>query len=148
MSVEPGGVELLSKVFYPLIAKTADSNFLQTAGFVASLSRTAEVNSRGVERLAGRLTHVQPEVRRQFAELAVEVARRASAAETEAAAATASPVRLSLTARPSRRVSGALTTGGQPSLLPLGEGQGGEGVGQTRKRGRTSLAPKPSSSSR
>ncbi len=101
VSVEPGGVELLSKVFYPLIAKTADGNFLQTAGFVASLSRTAELNSRGVQRLAGRLTHVQPEVRRQFAELAVEVARRASAAETEAAATPVSPVGFSLTARPS-----------------------------------------------
>jgi hypothetical protein len=85
VSVEPGGVELLSKIFYPLIAKTADINFLQTAGFVASLSRTAEVNSRGVQRLAGRLTHVQPEVRRKFADLAFEVHRKAVAADSTAA---------------------------------------------------------------
>jgi hypothetical protein len=85
VSVEPGGVELLSKIFYPLIAKTADSNFLQTVSFVGSLSRTAEVNSRGVQRLAGKLTHVQPEVRRQFAGVAAAVARKASEQGTAAA---------------------------------------------------------------
>ena len=81
VSVEPGGVELLSKIFYPLIAKTADANFIQTAAFVASLSRTAELNGRGVQRLAGKLTHVQPEVRRRFADLALEIHRKATAAE-------------------------------------------------------------------
>ena len=47
LSVEPGGVELLTKVFHPLVEKTADANFTQTVAFVGSLSRTAEVNSRG-----------------------------------------------------------------------------------------------------
>ncbi len=96
VSVEPGGVELLTKIFYPLIAKTADANFLQTAGFVGSLSRTAETNSRGLKRLAGKLTHVQPEVRQQFADIVAEVARKASDADIRSAAAEPLP------ARPSR----------------------------------------------
>ena len=90
VSVEPGGVELLSKIFYPLIAKTADGNFLQTVAFVGSLSRTAEVNSRGVQRLAGKLAHVQPEVRRQFADVAANVARKASQPPPAPAALTVS----------------------------------------------------------
>ncbi len=75
--VEPGGVELLTKVFQPLLGKIADVNFLQTAAFVGSLSRTAELNSSGVRRLASRLTEVQPEVRDQFAVLAERVAQKA-----------------------------------------------------------------------
>jgi hypothetical protein len=43
------------------------------------------VNSRGVQRLAGKLTHVQPEVRRQFAGVAAAVARKASDQGTAAA---------------------------------------------------------------
>jgi hypothetical protein len=93
VSVEPGGVELLSKIFYPLIAKTADNNFLQTVSFVGSLSRTAEVNNRGVQRLAVKLTHVRPEVRRQFADVAAAVARKAAQEETTAAVLTASAPR-------------------------------------------------------
>ena len=93
VSVEPGGVELLTKIFYPLIAKTADGNFVQTAGFVGSLSRTAEMNSRGLKRLAGKLTHVQPEVRQQFADVVAEVARRASDPDMRSAAAEPVPAR-------------------------------------------------------
>ena len=40
LSVEPGGVELLTKVFHPLVEKTADGNFTQAVAFVGSLSRT------------------------------------------------------------------------------------------------------------
>lgn len=78
MQVEPGGAELLTKTFQPLVGKIADLNFTQTAAFVGSLSKTAEVNTLGVQRLASRLNGVQPEVRQQFAELAEQVADRAA----------------------------------------------------------------------
>ncbi len=74
LNVEHSGVELLTKAFQPLIGKVADTNFVQSVAFLGSLSRTAEVNCRGVQRLAGRLAHVRPENRLRLAELAAEVA--------------------------------------------------------------------------
>ena len=79
LHVEPGSAELLTKTFQPLVGKVADNNFVQTAGFLGSLSRTAEVNSRGVERLAGKLNNVQPQVRNEFAQITRRVARKATA---------------------------------------------------------------------
>lgn len=93
ISVEPGGIELLTKTVQPMIGKVADHNFTQTVAFVGSLSRTAEVNREGVERLAAKLFRVQPEHRQRFAEVASSVAQRV------ATAATASPRPAALVAR-------------------------------------------------
>ena len=79
LTIEPIGAELLTKTISPLLGKTADHNFTQTAMFVASLSRTAELNARSVRRLASQLNRVQPEVRAGFAEAATAVAQRAIA---------------------------------------------------------------------
>ena len=78
MNVDHLGVELLTKAFQPLVGKVADNNFTQTAGFLGSLSRTAERNHQGVQRLAKKLSKVQPDVREQFALLAEQVAEKAS----------------------------------------------------------------------
>ena len=78
MNVEHLGAELLTKAFQPLVGKVADMNFTRTAGFVGSLSQTTERNYRGVQRLAGKLLKVQPEVREQFARLAEQVAKKAT----------------------------------------------------------------------
>jgi hypothetical protein len=75
LNLEPGALELLTKSLQPLVGPVADANFTQTLGFVGSLSHTAEVNPRGMQRLAAKLTHVPPEVRQQFAEIADRVAR-------------------------------------------------------------------------
>ncbi len=76
LAVEPGAVELVTKAIHPLVGKIADNNFIQTAGFVSSLSRTAETNAPSVQRLASKLSYVQPEYRQQFAELAAAVAAK------------------------------------------------------------------------
>jgi len=76
VSVEPGAAELVARTLHPLVGKIVDNNFSQSVAFVGSLSRTSEVNSRGVQRLAEKLTHVQPEFRRQLAELTGGVAER------------------------------------------------------------------------
>jgi len=85
MNIEPGGAEFLTKTFQPLVGKVADQNFIQTADFLGSLFRTAEVNGRGMQRLASRLERVQPEVRREFAELLDQVAQRTGRPERPAA---------------------------------------------------------------
>jgi len=79
VSVENEGVELLAKAIHPLMGKTADNNFVQSVAFLGSLSRTAEVNLRGVMRLATRLSHVTPENRRSLAKLAADVAQKSTA---------------------------------------------------------------------
>ena len=76
ISVEPGMAELLTRTIHPMVGGVVDNNFTQTVAFVGNLSRTAEVNGRGVQRLAEKLAYVQPDVRKQFAELAGGVAAR------------------------------------------------------------------------
>ena len=71
-------MELITRAAYPLIGKTADNNFSQTAAFLGAQSRTIEVNNHGVQRLAAQLQRVQPQVRDRFAELAAGVAARAA----------------------------------------------------------------------
>lgn len=78
LNVEPGGAEFLTKTFQPMVGKVADLNFSQAVGFLGSMSRTAEVNNRGMQRLAKKLVRVQPEVRDQFAVLAGQVSQRAA----------------------------------------------------------------------
>jgi hypothetical protein len=85
LSVEPGAVEIVAKTLQPIAAKIADSNFTQTIAFLGSLSRTAEVNPAGVQRLASRLNNVAPEMREQFAIVAGKTAERAAASAPPAA---------------------------------------------------------------
>ncbi len=95
LNLEHAGAELLAKLFQPLTGKVADSNFCQTVAFAGSLSRTAELNSDGVRRLAGRLEHVQPAVRSRFAELADLVAQRSARYSLQRRSATPQVVTLS-----------------------------------------------------
>jgi hypothetical protein len=84
LSIDRVGVELLGKTISPLVGKTVDHNFAQTLAFVGSLSRTAEVNGRGVQRMSAQLTGAAPDVRQQFAELASGVAERSALAASHA----------------------------------------------------------------
>ena len=76
--IENMGVDLLAKTFQPLVTKSADYNFSETAAFVSMVSKTAERNSRGMVRLAAKLSATQPEVRQQFADVATQVGERAA----------------------------------------------------------------------
>jgi hypothetical protein len=78
VNVEPAGAELVTKTVQPIIGKVADNNFVQTVAFVGSLSRTAEVNAPGVQRLAANLLRVQPASREELARLAADVAEKAA----------------------------------------------------------------------
>jgi len=78
LAIEPLGAELIGKTVSPLLGKTADNNFIQTVAFVSSLSRTAEVNSRGVQRLATQLIRVQPDVRAEFSEVATQLEEKSA----------------------------------------------------------------------
>jgi len=78
ISIDSGGAEILARTLQPLVVKNADNNFIQTVAFLGSMSKTAEVNLAGMQRLAARLSHVQPETRQQFSDVAASVAHRAA----------------------------------------------------------------------
>jgi len=79
LSVDSGGAEMLVRTLQPLVVKNVDNNFIQTVAFLGSMSKTAEVNLGGMQRLAGRLTHVQSETRQQLSDVVASVAQRAVA---------------------------------------------------------------------
>jgi hypothetical protein len=70
------GLELLAKTFQPMVNKSADINFIETASFVSMVSRTSEQKPQGMQKFANKLQNVSPEVRTQFVEVAQQVAHR------------------------------------------------------------------------
>lgn len=85
VQIEPGGVEILTKTLQPFLTRIADANFVQTLAFVGSLSRTAELNTAGVQRLAGKLEGVDPQHRATLAQLAETIAIRHALSPAEIA---------------------------------------------------------------
>lgn len=77
VEIDHAGVELLARTLQMLVHRAADYNFVETAAFIGTVSRTAEVNPRGMERLAGKLTGIDPAVRGRFAELSREIGEQA-----------------------------------------------------------------------
>ncbi len=82
LSVDSGGAEMLVRTLQPLVVKNVDNNFIQTVAFLGSMSKTAEVNLGGMQRLVGRLTRVQSETRQQLSDVVASVAQRATANAT------------------------------------------------------------------
>ncbi len=77
IQIDHVGLDLLAKTIQPLLHRSADYNFVETASFFSTISRTAEANPAGMHRLAGKLTNLETDVRDRFAELAVATARKA-----------------------------------------------------------------------
>lgn len=82
LHVENVGVGVLAKTFQPLVGAAADHNFRETAAFLGSVSRAAEVNYAGMQRMAERLTKVDDSDRQKFAEMAEQMAVRAALLHT------------------------------------------------------------------
>ncbi len=83
LRIDNVGIDWIARTIQPLLGKTADHNFAETASFVASLSRTAENNPSGMGRLARRLAHVDPQTRQRLAEISQRVADRAEVAQSQ-----------------------------------------------------------------
>jgi len=86
LSVDSGAADLVARTLQPLMVKNVDNNFIQTVAFLGSLSKTAEVNPQGMQRLADRLANVQETTRQQLSEVVYAVSQRAAAnaAKTDA----------------------------------------------------------------
>jgi hypothetical protein len=74
------GADFVAKTIHPLVGRTADHNFSETAKFLGEICQQAEANKPGMQRLAQRLTSVDPEIRQQFADVTGAVAQRRIAA--------------------------------------------------------------------
>jgi len=78
MKLDSFGADLVTRTLAPVVGKTADSNFRETAHFISQLSQVCENNPTAVQNMAQRLTKVQPEVRQKFSQCALQVALRAA----------------------------------------------------------------------
>ncbi|HWB09136.1 MAG TPA: hypothetical protein VG826_07930 [Pirellulales bacterium] len=90
LHLENVGASMLAKTFQPLVTTAADHNFHETAAFLSSVHRAAEVNYAGMQRLTEKLTNVDDADRREFSDLTTQLAVRAALVETRAAEATSS----------------------------------------------------------
>ncbi|HEY1600224.1 MAG TPA: hypothetical protein VGG64_11510 [Pirellulales bacterium] len=64
------GLEIVARTFQPLVGKTADHNFRETASFMAMVSRSAESRPRALQQLTAQLTKISDEDRDEFADIA------------------------------------------------------------------------------
>lgn len=67
------GADLLTRTLSPLVGKTADYNFIESAKFLAQISQVCERNPTGAQILASKLTKVQPHIREEFARIALRI---------------------------------------------------------------------------
>lgn len=68
------GADLLTRTLGPLVGKTADYNFAESAKFVSQVSQVCEKNPLAAQQLAQRLTKCDPSVRERFAQIATRIA--------------------------------------------------------------------------
>lgn len=70
--------DVVARTLSPWVGKVADANFHESCLFVSKLSDAAEKNTPGVQRLAEKLTKVEPPVRDEFSRVATAVGQRAA----------------------------------------------------------------------
>ena len=78
LKVDNTTASLIAKTLNPIVGSTADHNFVESLNFLQRLNETTEKNGGGVQRMAGRLQNITPQVRRDFIEKAGVVYQRRS----------------------------------------------------------------------
>jgi hypothetical protein len=78
LQIDNAGADMIARTLAPWVGKVADSNFSESCKFASKISQTAEQNGPGMQRLADKLTQVQPQVRDQFARVSTGVQQRAA----------------------------------------------------------------------
>jgi hypothetical protein len=94
MKLDNFGADLVTRTLAPLVGKTADYKFIESAKFVSQLNELCEKNPAAAAQLAQRLNHVDPSVRAKFAQVVANIAAASSsaAASRELASQSASAV--------------------------------------------------------
>ena len=68
------GADLLTRTLGPLVGKTADYNFVETAKFMSQISQICTNNPAAAQGLASQLVNVDGAVRHEFASIAAKIA--------------------------------------------------------------------------
>ncbi len=92
IQIEHAGVEVLAKTLQMLIHRSADYNFVETAAFLGTVSRTAETNPNGMRRLADKLANLEPNVRDEFARLSMKVGEKSLGRQSAGTSNALSPI--------------------------------------------------------
>ncbi len=74
MKLDNFGADLLTRTLGPLVGKTADYNFVESAKFVAQLYELCRDNPSAAQQLGSRMTKVDPAVRTKFLQVAARIA--------------------------------------------------------------------------
>ena len=96
------GADLLTRTLSPLVGKTADYNFVESAKFLAQISQVCERNPAGAQILASKLTKVQPQIRDEFARIAHRIGSEAVNSNDLPQLASIGPDGTKLTSKPTR----------------------------------------------
>ena len=70
------GADLIARTFGPLIGRTADNNFAETAKFIGQIGMTARQNPEGLQDLGQRLPQVDVITREKFVDVIADADRR------------------------------------------------------------------------
>jgi hypothetical protein len=76
VKVDSVGADLIARTLQPMIGKSADVNFTETADFISRVSVASQSNQNGVSQLASQLENCTPAVKNKFAEVSVAVHNR------------------------------------------------------------------------
>lgn len=68
------GADLLTRTLGPLVSKTADYNFVETANFMSQISQVCMYNPAAAQGLAAQLNNIEGPVRQEFAAIAAKIA--------------------------------------------------------------------------
>jgi hypothetical protein len=83
LAIDNAGADLVAKTLYPLVGKTADTNFSETTKFLSKVSQTAGVNGAGMQKLAAKLSACDAQIRDQFVQVSAAVQQKAVARATQ-----------------------------------------------------------------
>lgn len=113
MKLDSFGADLVTRTLAPLVGKTADYNFTESAKFVSQLNELCEENPRAAQELALRLNRVDPAVRTKFAQVATNIAAVRGTIDSRAMAVQPQP-----TSTPTASLSnGGIITPAKPPVM-------------------------------
>jgi len=98
--VENVGAGLLTKTLRPIASRMADYNFSESMQFISQISKASVNNGPGMQRLAKRLTGVEPEVQKRFTRLTATVSDGQRTVATEVPARVIGSSVLATTGKP------------------------------------------------
>jgi hypothetical protein len=77
VKLDHAGAEVVAKTFQSFVGKAADFNFVESTRFIGQICQASATNGPGMQRLAARLTNVDPTVRQSLSQYAEVVYQRA-----------------------------------------------------------------------